>query len=176
MGGSPAWGAHGRSWGAPKPRPPPTEGSGASVDPPLGEPQGPPYSGVTRAVGRVFTTWRTQTQQLAQRSWAGQSRQTAVPEAGAGWHSRHFSTSINQHAQAEEGEGRGRWRVGSHYPHPTLPTLPPHPGLAPTGSYWDQRHLLGRKGILPGPPGAGRGRHCLAETWDSVGAVLRACA
>lgn len=87
-------------------------------------------------------------QQMAQQPWAGQSRQTAVPEAGAGWHSRHFSTSINQHAQAEEGEGRGRWRVGSHYPpthsHPTQDW----PLLGPIGT---SAICWAEKGYYPGP-------------------------
>lgn len=75
-------------------------------------------------------------QQLARQSWAGQSRQTAVPEAGAGWHSRHFSTSINLllwPMRVREGGAAG----GFPLPIPCTVAAPPHPGRAPAGSQWN---------------------------------------
>lgn len=103
----------------------------------------------------------------------GRAEQTdSCPGGGSGWHSRHFSTSINQPAQAEEGKGRGRGRVGPHCRLPTPWAAPPHPGLAPAGSHWDWRHLLGRGGMSPRAPGAGRAglRHSLLSTGAVRGA------
>lgn len=142
----------------------------------LGEPPGPLCSGVTRAVDRVFKAWRTQMQQLAQQSWAGQHRQTAVPEAGAGWHSRHFSTSINQPAQAEE-EDKGR---GRGLPPACTPHSPPSPCSHPTQD-WPLWSPLGsapsagqERDATRAPWGCRRG-HCHSETLVSMGVVLKAC-
>lgn len=81
-------------------------------------------------MGRVFKTWRTQAQQLAWLSGLP-SRQTAVRETGAGWHSRHFSTSIKPRARggegAREGGTGGGLPLSLRLPPPRVP-----PGPAPS--------------------------------------------
>lgn len=172
--GSPDCGAQRRPWGATTPRPPPTR---------CRAPQWTPTQTATRAtVLRGDQSAGSGIRNLEDANAAagpailGRAEQTdSCPGGGSGWHSRHFSTSINQPAQAEEGKARGRGRVGPHCPLPTLWAAPSHPGLAPAGSHWDWRHLLGRRGMSPRAPGAGwAGQAGLRHSLVSPGAVLRA--
>lgn len=63
--------------------------------------------------------------------WARPSRQTAVREAGAVWHSRHFSTSIKpallHSSKGGEGRGCGQWAPLAATP-PLPPQRPPGAG------------------------------------------------
>lgn len=49
------------------------------------------------------------------------------------------------------GRGKGARASGLPLPTPRFPQAPTRPGTS-TGSHWDQRHLLGKKGMPPGPP------------------------
>lgn len=71
----------------------------------------------------------------------GRAEQTAVREAGAVWHSRHFSTSIKPACSGPRGRGKGVPAVGSLSPCSCPPT--------PPGSPWGRRHLLGGGGMPP---------------------------
>ena len=95
--------------GAPKPRPLPTRCRGVLQGPRHGEPPGPLCSGVTRAVGGCPDM--EDADAAAGPAVRGRAEQTGSCPRG-GWHSRHFSTSINQALLANEGETRGLRQVG----------------------------------------------------------------
>lgn len=136
----------------------------------------------------MFKTWR-----LRSSSWpcypGPLSRQTAVREAGAVWHSRHFSTSIKPACSARGG-GRGKGWAGKSAPPPTpqagavLPGPPPTPRNRPlpgaTGTSaicWERRDAAWGWEGRPGRPArlASAGGPCARSTCqEPISTPLRA--
>lgn len=111
---------------------PPARCRGASAGP-YTESQGtrPLCSGATKSRGSGVQNLEDTGAAAGSALRAGPSRQTAVREAGAVWHSRHFSTSIKPARSRPRGRGKGAQAVGSSPP----AAAPPTPRLrGPTGA------------------------------------------
>lgn len=120
-------GPQGTSWKTSKPRPL-LPGAGAPRRAPTqrARARGLLCSGATESRGSGVQNLEDSGAAAGSALRAGPSRQTAVREAGAVWHSRHFSTSIKPAHSRLRGRGKGARAVGSSPPAAAPPT-PPHP-------------------------------------------------